>query len=278
MLTISGSDWFSRRGGACRLHAIHEPSVYLYEESGRSCQGRPAAHRGPGPEPQDGPGRFSFFCCPRSMHWWMRRALTAYLASGRLVRVSARSNRRPRFGLYRFGGPITSADCCERRKCVAAIFAVRDALAHDEPHSGPNNSEREPAQGPFHKYGSGHLIRVFRDIGRISSLLLLLSHPSPVGHPLRRRVQKRKTLYGFVEGKNGFNCVSGGTHRALDLASFLAKDGPLGPLGAFMTGLVIAFCEKHCLSIFPRLPAEISQLLRSFDKPPLAKLAFFVGC
>jgi hypothetical protein len=136
-----------------------------------------------------------------------------YLASGRLVRVSARSNRRPRFGLYRFG-PITSADCCERRKCVAAIFAVRDAPAHDEPHSGPNNSEREPTSGRSTKYGSGHLIRVFRDIGRISSLLFLLSHPSPVGHPLRRRVQKRKTLYGFVEGKNGFNCVSCGTHRA----------------------------------------------------------------
>jgi hypothetical protein len=115
--------------------------------------------------------------------------------------------------LYRFG-PITSADCCERRKCVAAIFAVRDAPAHDEPHSGPNNSEREPTSGRSTKYGSGHLIRVFRDIGRISSLLFLLSHPSPVGHPRRRRVQKRKTLYGFVEGKNGFNYVSCGTHRA----------------------------------------------------------------
>lgn len=147
------------------------------------------------------------------------RAL-AYLASGRLVRVSARSNRRPRFGLYRFG-PITSADCCERRKCVAAIFAVRDAPAHDEPHSGPNNSEREPTSGRSTKYGSGHLIRVFRDIGRISSLLFLLSHPSPVGHPRKRRVQKRKTLYGFVEGKNGFNCVSCGTHRA-----FRQKRGP----------------------------------------------------
>jgi hypothetical protein len=37
--------------------------------------------------------------------------------------------------------------------------------------------------------------------------------PSPVGHPLKKRVQKRKTEYGFVEGKNGFNCVSCGTHR-----------------------------------------------------------------
>jgi hypothetical protein len=150
---------------------------------------------------------------PRSSRGWSKWRGLAYLASGRLVPAGARSNGRPRFGLYRFG-PITSADCCERRKCVAAIFAVRDAPAHDEPHSGPNNSEREPTSGRSTKYGSGHLIRVFRDIGRISSLLFLLSHPSPVGHPLRRRVQKRKTLYGFVEGKNGFNCVSCGTHRA----------------------------------------------------------------
>jgi hypothetical protein len=64
------------------------------------------------------------------------------------------------------------------------------------------------------KYASAHLIRAFRNIGRISSLLFLLSHPSPVGHPPRPRVRKRKTQYGFVEGENGFNCVSCGTHRA----------------------------------------------------------------
>jgi hypothetical protein len=117
-----------------------------------------------------------------SLEQWHR------LASGRLVLAGARSNRRPRFGSYRFG-PVSSADCCERRKCVAEIFAVRDAPAHDEPHSGPNNSEREPTSGRSTKYGSGHLIRVFRDIGRIFSLLFLLSHPSPVGHPRKRRVQ-----------------------------------------------------------------------------------------
>ena len=41
----------------------------------------------------------------------------------------------------------------------------------------------------------------------------LLNHPSPVGHQLMERVQNRKTEYDFVEGKNGFNCVSCGTHR-----------------------------------------------------------------
>ena len=30
MLTISGADWFSRRGGTCRLHAI-----YIYERNVR---------------------------------------------------------------------------------------------------------------------------------------------------------------------------------------------------------------------------------------------------
>jgi hypothetical protein len=109
--------------------------------------------------------------------------------------------------------PLSSADCCERQRCVAAIFAVRDAPAHDEPRSGPNNSGRESTSGRSTKYASAHLIRAFRNIGRISSLLFLLSHPSTVGHPPRPRVQKRKTQYGFGEGQNGFNCVSCGTHR-----------------------------------------------------------------
>ena len=44
-----------------------------------------------------------------------------------------------------------------------------------------------PTSGRSTNYGSGHLIRVFRDIGRIFSLLFLLSHPSPLGQPLRGR-------------------------------------------------------------------------------------------
>jgi hypothetical protein len=55
-------------------------------------------------------------------------------------------------------------------------------------------------------------MRVFRDIGRIFSLPFLLSHPLPVGHPLRGRIQRPKTKYGFTNGKYGFNCVSCGTH------------------------------------------------------------------
>jgi hypothetical protein len=93
------------------------------------------------------------------------------------------------------------------------LFGVRVAPAHDEPRRGPNNSERESTSGRSTDYGSGHLIRVFRDIGRMFSLLFSLSQPSPVGHQPIARVQSRKTEYGFVEGKNGFICVSCGTSR-----------------------------------------------------------------
>jgi hypothetical protein len=64
---------------------------------------------------------------------------------------------------------FSSADCCKRRRCVLAIFGVRVAPAHDEPRSGSNNSAHESTSGRSTNYGSGHLIRVFRDIGRIVS-------------------------------------------------------------------------------------------------------------
>jgi hypothetical protein len=100
-----------------------------------------------------------------------------------------------------------------REEDVYQRCGVRVAPAHEEPRSGSNNSEHESTSGRSTNYESGRLIRVFRDIGRIFSLLFLLSHPLPVGHRLRKRVQKRKTEYGFVEGKNGFNCISCGTPR-----------------------------------------------------------------
>jgi hypothetical protein len=96
---------------------------------------------------------------------------------------------------------------------VPAIFGVRVAPARDEPRTGSNNSERVSTSGRSTNYGSGHLIRVFRDIGRIFSLPFLLAHPSPIGHPLRGRVQKRKRNMVSPRAKNGFNCVSCGTHR-----------------------------------------------------------------
>src|SRR5262245_54792717 len=119
----------------------------------------------------------------------------------------------------RNGSSFSSADHCERRRLVPAIFAVRVVPAHDEPRSGSNNIGRESTSGRSTNYGSEHLIRVFRDIGHIFSLPFLLSHPLPVGHSLRRKVQKRRKNSGFVNGKNGFNCVSCGTHRAAKRAA-----------------------------------------------------------
>jgi hypothetical protein len=39
-----------------------------------------------------------------------------------------------------------------------------------------------------------------------------------------------------------------------------------------------AFDQVRRLVRLARVLADISELFRSFDKPPLAKLAFFVGC
>jgi len=72
---------------------------------------------------------------------------------------------------------IMSADWYERGRCVPAIFGVRVAPAHDELRNWPNSSERESTSCRSTDYGSGHLIRVFRDSWRIFSLLFLLSHP-----------------------------------------------------------------------------------------------------
>jgi hypothetical protein len=114
----------------------------------------------------------------------------AYPASlGRLVPAGARSNRRPRLCLHRFGLTQLGGLLRERKVCTA-IFGVRVAPAHDEPGSGSNNSERESTSGRSTNCGSGDLIRVFRDIERIFSLLFLLRHPSPVGQPLRGRGSK----------------------------------------------------------------------------------------
>jgi len=115
-----------------------------------------------------------------------------------------RSNRQP---LVQLCGKLLR----ERKVCTSDILAF--ASSHDQPRSGPNNSERESTSGRSTNYGSGRLIQVFRDIGRIFSLLFLLSHPLPVGHPLRGSVQKRERNMVSSQAKNGFNCVSCGTHR-----------------------------------------------------------------
>src|SRR6516164_8204500 len=60
------------------------------------------------------------------------------------------------------------SDCCES---VPAMFDVGVAPPHEEPRSGSSSSAHESTSGRSTNYGSGHLIRVFLDIGRIFSLL-----------------------------------------------------------------------------------------------------------
>src|SRR5215467_10060455 len=59
------------------------------------------------------------------------------------------------------------------------------APAHEGPRNESNNKAHEPTSGRSTRYGSGHLIRVFRDIGHIfaslypSLAVLLLSRLAP---------------------------------------------------------------------------------------------------
>jgi hypothetical protein len=99
---------------------------------------------------------------------------------------------------------FSSGDCCEIGRCAPAIFGVRVAPARDEPRTGSNNSEHEATSGRSTNYGSGHLIRVFRDIGRIFSLPFLLAHPVAHWSPAEREGSKTETEYGFAQGKKWF--------------------------------------------------------------------------
>jgi hypothetical protein len=96
--------------------------------------------------------------------------------------------KEARVGLSRLLRSISSGWRALKSATTPVVtFGVRVAPARDEPRSGSNNSERGPTSGRSTNYASGHLIRVFRDIGRIFSLLFLLQHPSPVGQPLKGR-------------------------------------------------------------------------------------------
>jgi hypothetical protein len=70
VLAISGANWFSRRGRTCRLHAIYEPTVCLYGESGRNCQvwlgapSSPGNSRSPQESEMVDPSRCTITCSP----------------------------------------------------------------------------------------------------------------------------------------------------------------------------------------------------------------------
>src|SRR5262245_52647388 len=108
---------------------------------------------------------------------------------------------------------VSFADWGEQGRCASDARWCRNAPARRELRNGSNKSEREPTSGRSTNYESEHLIRVFRDIGRIFSFAVPPQPPvARWSFAERQRVQKRKTKYGFVEGENGFSCVSCGTH------------------------------------------------------------------
>jgi hypothetical protein len=69
----------------------------------------------------------------------------------------------------------------------------RIAPSHEGPRNESNNNAHEPTSGRSTRYGSGHLIRVFRDIGHIFSSLypslavLFLSRFAPRVGPVALR-------------------------------------------------------------------------------------------
>src|SRR5262249_61903367 len=69
---------------------------------------------------------------------------------------------------------VRSADCGGPGECASDLHSRRIAPARKELRNGSSKSEREPTKAHSTNCGSGHLIRVFRDIGRIFSLLVLL--------------------------------------------------------------------------------------------------------
>jgi hypothetical protein len=101
--------------------------------------------------------------------------------------------------------------------CTRDVWAFRVAPAHEEPRSGSNNSEHDSTTDRSTNYGSGHLIRVFRDIGHIFSLLFLLTVAR--WSPAEKEGSKAEDENGFVEGKKRFQ---------LCRAELIAVDEPSG--------------------------------------------------
>ena len=64
------------------------------------------------------------------------------------------------------------SDSFERERSGHVLRWSRIAPAREELRNASNKSEHEPTSDHSTNYGNGHLIRVFRDIGRIFSWLL----------------------------------------------------------------------------------------------------------
>jgi hypothetical protein len=96
----------------------------------------------------------------------------------------------------------------------------RIAPAHEGPRNESNNNAHEPTSGRSTRYGSGHLIRVFRDIGHIFSSLypslavLFLSRFAPrVGLVILRQTFVRRCHAAIVRAEG--SRTSNGTSSTL---------------------------------------------------------------
>src|SRR5215831_14588761 len=86
-----------------------------------------------------------------------------------------RSNCDHSFGYPRFGLVQLCGSCSERGRYVPAIFWAFASLQLMTSLAASRTIANVNPPGHSTNYGSGHLIRVFRDIGRIFSLLVFLS-------------------------------------------------------------------------------------------------------
>ena len=104
---------------------------------------------------------------------------------GRVVRsvltVSADVAGQPRVMTPALAAPNPS-DSFERERSGHVLPWSRIAPVREELRNASNKSEHEPTSNRSTNYGNGHLIRVFRDIGRIFSSLLLYLGASDTRH------------------------------------------------------------------------------------------------
>src|SRR6516225_3797150 len=121
---------------------------------------------------------------------------------------------------------VRSADCGGPGECASDVRSRGIAPSRKELRNGSSKSERESTSSRSTNYGSGHLIQVFRDIGRIFSLFVLPSQP-PVAcwsPAVREGFKSGRRNMISSKAKNGFNCVSRGTHPVKEPGVSFAKN------------------------------------------------------
>ena len=113
-----------------------------------------------------------------------------------------------------FAAPNPS-DSFERERSGHVLRWSRIAPAREELRNASNKSEHEPTSDRSTNYGNGHLIRVFRDIGRIFSWLIPCTWfswgpqtPVTRSSPAAEVLFKAETEMWFRPKKYGFKRVS----------------------------------------------------------------------